>query len=213
MGVIYDYLREIHNLDNTLMIMVPSEYEFARTSPELKALAVEETLYYPTGEVSFYVTRPVYADNVTELIEQERLERQEPVEADLTLDGQPVTVFYSVLGAGDINLVFDGLPESVVRGLEANPFILGLEFPAPRAIGGAALTIGSLDDVTVKVTLTAPDGTAETYEQQYTGLPQDPTIDLSFPDGPASVAAIRFEIKNNLSGDVAQIHVRELVLR
>jgi hypothetical protein len=213
MGVIHDYLREIYDLNNTLMIMVPSEYEIARTSPELKSLEVEETLYYPTGEVSFYVTRPVYADNVAELIEQERIERQQPVEAALTIAGVPVVVSYSVLGSGDIGAVFDGTTESVVRGLEANPFILGLKFPTPRAITGAALTIGSLDDVTVKVVLTAADGADATYEQQYTGLPGDPTIEIEFPNGPALATAIRFEIKNNQSGEVAQIHVRELVLR
>jgi hypothetical protein len=213
MGVIYDYLREIHELENTLMIMIPSEFEFARTSPVLEALTVEELLFYPDGRISFYVTRPVYADNAAEMIELARLARQQPVETELTLAGQPVTVRHSLLGSGEIGVVFDGITDSVVRGLEANPFLLELAFGAPRAIAGAALTLGSLDDVTVEVVLTAPDGASVTYEQRYTGLPGDPTVDLGFPDGPAAVAVFRLEITNNLSGATAQIHVRELVLR
>ena len=210
MGVIYDYLREKRDLSNTLMVMTAAEYDAVRDSLELKSLDVLETLYYPTGLPSFYVTRPVYADNIDALIEQAREARRKPVEVQLELDGEKVTVAHSVLGDGDIATVFDGDLGSVVRGLEANPFILGVTFSQPRAITGAALTIGSLEDVTVTAFLTPPGGEPVRFEQNFKGLPPDPTIDLAFPDAPAEVIAIRFEIKNNLAGEAAQIHVREL---
>ncbi len=132
------------------------------------------------------------------------------MEVQLELDGEKVIVAHSVLGDGDIATVFDGDLGSVVRGLEANPFILGVTFSQPRAINGAALTIGSLEDVTVTAFLTPPGGEPVRFEQNFKGLPPDPTIDLAFPDAPAEVIAIRFEIKNNLAGEAAQIHVREL---
>jgi hypothetical protein len=130
---------------------------------------------------------------------------------DVLLEGQTVTVFYSQLGAGSITDILDGHKDTLIRGLDDNPLFMEFHYPEPRIVKGIGLTIGSLADFTVVVKLSGADGASPIiYTKTFQGLPDDPHVDLDFDQGPESASVVRIEITNNLSGEEAAIHVRDL---
>jgi hypothetical protein len=197
-----------------MLVMTPNEYETARTSPKFKAVDVARIIPYPDGQPGFYFARLEYADNVDALFTAEREERRKPVEEAFELNGQVVTVTHSRLDAGSLKELFDGDTFTLVRGLEANPLVFDVAFSAPQKIPSLQLTFGSMADFTLTLYAYPPGSDQPVkYEQQFVGLPADPQVDFPLTRGPGDIIRLRMEIKNNLSGDTAQIHVREIVFR
>jgi len=196
---------------NTILVMLPAEYERVQTDPKFKSLTVERLLNYPDGSPGFYFVRAAYADNVDDLLRAEREARRRPIAGEVEVNGQVWQVSYSPLGAGQLSHLFDGDTFTLVRGLEANPLVFEFTFPQPLAIDSLAADFGSMDDFTLTLNFYAPGAdNPVTYAQDYRQLPPDPHVEMRFDQGPEAVAKIRLEIKHNLSGETAEIHVREL---
>jgi hypothetical protein len=104
--------------------------------------------------------------------------------------------------------------KSLPREELCNPLVFDFAFSQPIPITQLSATVGSMENFTVSVMLYAPGATdPAVISRQYTGLPADPRIDLPLPGAPPAVARMRIELKNNLSEDTAQIHVRELAIK
>jgi len=200
---------------NTLLVMLPDEYNSARNNPKFKPPTVEEVINYPDGTPGFYFARLTYVDNADAIFAEEREARRRPVAGEVVIDGQTVQALYSPLGGGQLKDIFDGDRFTLIRGLEANPLVLEFTFPEPRSVTGLNADYATVEDFTVKIALYPPGENIEpmVYEQNYQKLPADPHVEMTFDRGPQLVAKVRFEYKNNLSGDTAQIHVRELAFR
>jgi len=205
------YLNARRDLNpNIVLIMTPSEYDQARTSPKFKTVTVEHVIPYPDGRPGFYFARLAYADTFDALLAAERAQRSKPVAGQVQIDGQNVQVSHSQLDMGQLRDLFDGDLFTLARGREANPLVFEFTFAQPRPMTGLAADFGSMDfSLTAK--LFAPE-TVEpiTYAQTYRGLPPDPHAELAFDKGPPAVARLRLEILQLNAGDEAHIHVREL---
>lgn len=206
-----EFLFQRTELDpSNIFVMMPAEYEQAVASQKFKPISVDTTLFYPDGSTAFYVARLEYADNVDAVFAEEAAERRKPVEGQIMIDGQMVAVRYSRLGGGDLIHMFDGETFTLVRGLEANPFVIELTFPEPRSVSGLAADFGSMDfALTV---LLYPDGSEVPlpYTQTFTQNKPDPHVEMTFTEAPAQVSRLRLEVKHLGAGDTAQIHIREL---
>ena len=198
---------------NIVLIMTPSEYDQARTSPKFKTVTVERVIPYPDGRPGFYFARLAYADNFDALLAAERAQRSKPVAGQVQIDGQNVQVSHSQLDMGQLRDLFDGDLFTLARGREANPLVFEFTFAQPRPMTGLAADFGSMDfSLTAK--LFAPEAAEPiTYAQTYRGLPPDPHAELAFDKGPPAVARLRLEILQLNAGDEAHIHVRELKFR
>ena len=195
---------------NIEFVLTPEEYEYAKASGKFRSIDIDHTVPYPDGRIGFYFARLAYAQNLEEILSNEREERSRPVIEHIVLDGQKVKVLHSQFDIGLLPDVFDGDPSTLVRGLEANPLLFELTFPHPRRIGGLKATFGSMD-FSLKTSLYA-DSVAEPvlYEQTYRGLPLDPTVEVLFNRGPASVTRLRIEVLHLDAAGEVHIHVREL---
>ncbi|MFQ5593800.1 MAG: YfhO family protein, partial [Anaerolineae bacterium] len=129
---------------NILLIMTPTEYEKARTSPKIKSVDVEQVIPYPDGRPGFYFARMSYADNVDTLFAADREARQQLVEDQIELGGQTVTVRHSRFDAGQLRNILDDDPFTLARGQEANPLVIEMHFPEPRPVAGLAADFGSM---------------------------------------------------------------------
>jgi hypothetical protein len=198
---------------NVLLVMTPPEYQQATASPKFKSIHVEQILPYPDGNPGFYFARLAYADNVDAIFAAEREARRQLVQDQIVLDGQPVTIRYSQLEAGQIKDLFDGDPFTLVRGREANPLIVDFTFSQPRPVTGLTGTFGTMDFALTARLYADPAADPVVYEQTYQDLPPDPTVHMTFDKGPQTVSRLRLEIKHLTAGDTAKIHVRELALR
>ena len=199
--------------DNTVLVMTPSEYERARTSPKFKRVAVERIIPYPDGRPGFYFARLAYADNVDAIFAAEREARRRPVEEEVELDGQTVRVIHSRFDMGQARHMFDGDRFTLARVMEANPAIVELIFPQPRTLTGLAADFATMDfSLTVRL-YENEESEPISYTAVYRGLPPDPHVELAFDRGPHTVTRMRIEIKDLRAGEVAKIHIRELTLR
>lgn len=124
------------------------------------------------------------------------------------------TVIHSRFDIGQLRNIFDGDTFTLARGQEANPVALDLRFPTARSVTGLTLTTGSMASYTVLARFYTADGAlAHEYAQDFRDQPPDPTVTMAFPNAPAGVSRLVLEIKDNLAGDPANIHLREIVLQ
>jgi hypothetical protein len=199
--------------EHTYLIMTPAELEKAQASEKLQSVQVVESLAYPDGSPGFYITQIAYVDNVDEIFAAEKEARRQLVEETFELDGQRVTIRHSMLDMGQLKDVFDGDTFTLMRGLEANPFIVEIEFPQPREVRGLAADFATMDfSLTVEL-FPAGEGESLVVSETYRGLPPDPHVELDFPDPPLRVEKLRLEVLHLGAGEEAKIHIRELSLK
>jgi hypothetical protein len=188
--------------------MTPEEYQRATASGKFKPIKIEQILPYPDGQPGFYFTRLAYVDNVDQVFVVEREARRQLAVGQFTLGGQNVTVRYSQIGSNNLGDIFDDSWDSLVRGLEANPFVLEFSFPEPRPITAIAADFGSMD-LTMTVLLYPPGSdTPVKLSQTWRDQPPDPHVEMKFDNAPAQVSKMRVEVLNLLAGDTANIHIR-----
>lgn len=208
------FMKDRRPLDgNTLLVMTPAEYAQAMASGKFKLVDVDRIIPYPDGRPGFYFARLAYADNLEQIVQEEKATRSQLVTETIELDGQPVQVSHSLFDAGQLKDLFDKDTFTLARGLEANPLVLDFKFSQPRPIRGLEAVFGSMD-FTLTARLTGEDAAEPTiYAQTFRGLPPDPKIEMDFAQGPALVSRLRLEIQQLNAGDEVHIHVRELRFR
>ncbi len=213
LGNIDDYLQEQNKLaDNTIFVMTAAEYGRVQSSTVMTTVQMLRQLAYPDGGPAFFMAQVAYVPDAAAQFAALEVERNKPKEGSVTIDGQSVRVLYSPLGDGNIQNVFDGNPGTLARGAEANPFIIELHFPQPRAIAGLSVKVSSNPDFSVTaMRATTEGGQFESITQRFVNQPPDPQADLAFAS-PEAVAVLRIEVKFNAVPGRAQIHIWEVGL-
>jgi hypothetical protein len=144
MGTIDQYMFNYKQMDpNLLFVMIPDEYEKTVNDSLFTNVQVEKKLYYPNGRAGFYFVRLRYADNATQILDQQAQERRALLEEDIIIHGSPVHIGYSRVDMGKIQDAFDGNVDTVTRTLEANPFVFDLTYPEEHTFKGIQVHIGS----------------------------------------------------------------------
>lgn len=131
------------------------------------------------------------------------------------LNGALIGVRHSPLDNGQAQDLFDGDPDSLIRGVRDNPLIVELRFLQLREARGLNITLGTLPHFLIKVVLTYGDRAVVTVVQDYHDLPADPTVRLDFPVNPQPLRTARVEITDfGPPYDGAyHIHMREIQIR
>jgi hypothetical protein len=154
-----------------------------------------------------------YVENITEIVAAEQAERMKPKDGEISLDGQTVHVLYSNPDMGNIENVFDGKTDTLMRTGGANPMLIELDFPSPRRIEGYGLIFGS---TTVEVIATlypsVQDAVPVVFTQLLSGTVESPGGTVNF-DFPVDVSKVRFEIRDTSQGEPGHVHVWELTLK
>lgn len=196
---------------NDIFVLPTPEYQEAVASQKFDPIQVEKILYYPDGEPGFYFVRLAYASNVEEIFEAERLARLVPVVDTLQIGDQEVTVSHSRLDAGSLADAFDDDLGTLMRGQEANPFMLDFSFPEPRTLQGFQGDFSAFD-YKITIELYAPGSdTPVTYVAEEQNVNIDFHVDIAFDKGPEKVARVKILVHNLLLPlDSANIHIRGL---
>lgn len=212
-GTIDPYANYKQEIDPHLVfVMPPDEYQRASTDPKFVISEPQQIIPYPDGRPGFYFVHARYSDTADAIFAAEIAERRRLREGSAAYAGQEITIRHSLLDGGSLPDLFDGDPFTLIRGFEANPFILELTLPEARSINEIALTVATMD-FSVTTVVTGADSIVRTYEQRFTGLPPDPQVVIALPDAPPQVRAISLTITDLKAGDRANIHIRELALR
>jgi hypothetical protein len=197
--------------DQMVFVVMPAELDKIIASGKFEQVTVEQTLYYPNGQPGFYFVRLRYVENIDEILAAERESRRSLLEDTFQIDGQAVDVRYSMLDMGSIDLLFDGNPRTVARTLEANPFIVELNFSTPRPVSGVTMTLGA-SNVNVRVIITGPAGEMHTLDRNFNGSISQPTFELDFGEQ-WMAQSIRFEVLNPYAPEPTNVHIWEITLK
>ncbi len=197
--------------ENLYVILTEPEYEVAIASPKFARVNPVTTLPYPDGTTGFYIVNLEYSVQADDIFAAEKLARSQPIQDQVMVDGQLVQILYSQIDMGQPEAIFDGDTFTLMRGLEANPFMIDLEFPTGRTISQVSADFANMD-FSLKVELFAQDGSSVVYEETYRGLPGDPHVDLVLNRGPQLVTRLRLEILSLNGGVQPHIHIREIKL-
>lgn len=212
-GTISDWLNYKQPIEpNQLFVLQAEEYEQARNSGKFVVDPPMRELRFPDGSPGFYFVRMHYVDNVDAVFAAERAARRKLQETPAQVDGETVIVRYSQIDAGEIPDLFDGDLYSLIRGFEANPFIIELEFPQPREISGLSMDFAKMD-FELGVEITPAGGEPVRFSEVYRNLPGEPHADIALPEGPYSVSKLRIAVTNINESEPAHVHVRGLTIR
>jgi 4-amino-4-deoxy-L-arabinose transferase-like glycosyltransferase len=198
--------------DNLLVVLTQPELEEAQASQKFKEIDKQQVIYYPDGSPGFYFVRLKYADNVDEIFAAEKKVRSQPVEGIIKIGDKSVKILYSQIDMGQPESIFDGDTYTLMRGLEANPFVIELEFPEPRPISQIVLDLANMDFTLTAKLYENPDGDAVVYQTTQRGVQGDAHVELPIDHGPAMASKLRLEILSLNGGERPHIHVRELKL-
>ncbi len=196
--------------EDTLFITTPEEYQIARESDKFAGLQVLDSLPYPDGSPGFYFLRLRYSDQAPAIFEAEREERRRLQQAEVQLDGQPVTVRHSMLDMGEIYLVFDGDSFTFVRTLEANPLVIEIDFPEARRLRGLSLITGSAEVAVTAQTLGSADGQNYAFSVKHRGSVDEPEVHLDF-GRVVEMQGLRLQVWDEQQAEPAHIHVWEII--
>lgn len=196
--------------DDMVFITTPGELKEARESGKFKPIKIEQKIKYPDGTDGFYFVRVAYVDNVDALFTEEKAARTKPETEEVQWNGETVKVTHSLFDMGRAINMLDDDTFTLARGLEQNPLLIEIEFPAPRPIKGLGMDFGS-SDYELTVSLYADDSSEPvTFKQEFRKLPADPHVEMTFDNAPAQVKKVRILVHDLLQADPAHIHVREI---
>lgn len=196
---------------NVRFIVPYNEYDNLIQNPKFKDIVVHKIIPYPNGKPGFYILNLSAADNLDELLAAERIKNITPVEDSVEIKGQQVRVVHSPFDSGGLIHIFDHNPDTLARVMEANPFTFDLYPTTPLDTHSVVIQTATLPDFTVTISLYASETAApQIYAKTFKNLEPDPIVTMTFDNGPSKSARIYIEIKDNLSGEKSQIHVRQI---
>lgn len=197
----------------SIFVLPAEEYEQAVSSGKFTIDHTGYIIPYPNGEPGFYFVHLRYVDTIDQIFAEERAARRRLVESTVTLKGEAVVLRHSPLDMGNPDNIFDGDSSTMMRGREANPFVMEFHFPTPRTLTTLGLQVRTGNFKLEVVATPREAGEPYTYTKTYQGLLLDPRVDYTLPDGPIEVEVLRIAVTNLRGKEVDHIHIWEVEFR
>ena len=194
-----------------VFVMTPEEVAWLPETGKFSDVEVLRVLPYPNGKPGFTFISLRYVDGIAEVFAAEQAERRQPKSAVLELFGQQVRAEYSPLDINAIYQAFDGDPNTLIRTFEANPLVISLEFPQALTLSRVTALVGNAAS-RLEVEL-SPEGGGETIRLRVETTGFEKVSPLSLEFGRAlRITALRVSLLNVNDGDIAHVHLWELIL-
>jgi hypothetical protein len=209
LGSIDGYMKEYREINgHTTFIMTPDEYERFLASDKFTNVKLVQILNYPDGNPGFFFVNLEYIPGVRDQFRVEQDARRALVIGQVTVNGIPAYVRYSMLDMGVIRQAFDGDTGTPIRTLEANPFVIELDFSDSLSVNGINVIIGG---TTTKTTLylKAADGTQ--YQMEDFAYEDTHPREIVFHlEQPIELVSLRIEINSVYDSEPAHVHLWEV---
>jgi hypothetical protein len=161
----------------------------------------------------FAFTRFASMNNGERTFDVERIDPAGLIVYEMGLGDDMIRMTHSKLDIGHSKDIFDDDLETLVRGREANPFILDFEFSQPQAVNGLVMDFGRMDFV-IRVQVYGTESRSPVlYESEYRQQPPIPHVEIDFFGGPVQVKRIYIEIEQLNPPDEVHIHIREVLFK
>ncbi len=117
---------------------------------------------------------------------------------------------YSKIDTGQIGDLFDGDRVTLIRGLEANPFLIDITFPTPRDFSAIRFATGSMRPNITATIYAASQTQPLQLKNTWRDLQPDPNFEWILPERINQVTRVQLEITDQIAGEPAHLHLREL---
>lgn len=207
---IKDWTLNQKDLDkNMVFILPPDDYETAQSSNKFTNRELIKTLEWPNGETGFYFVSLEYVENVESVFEREKSRRAQHEKSTISLFDQDVEVTHSPLDIGAISNAFDGNTNTVIRGLEANPLQILLEFSEPVSMSGVRLLVGLPPHILyVEISVEGKHRPLRFGKQSF-GTEKNEWLNVNFT-GDYLVTRLNLSLKENTANPEPHIHIWEI---
>ena len=197
--------------ENDVFVVTAPDLETAQSSGKLLFSPPERGIPYPDGSPGFFFVRARYVPEIDAIFAAEKEARSRLVEERVALRDETLTIRHSTLDMGALSAIFDGRSDTLVRGLEANPFVLDIAFERPRPVRRIRADIGRMDNVLVMVEVTPVSGEPSRADVHFRYSDAMPRFEHTLPERLAA-QKVRLEIRDMNTAEGAHIHVFELAL-
>ncbi len=210
LGSIDGYFNEYHDISDTTFIMIPDEYMRVLASGKFSNIKVQQILDYPDGNAGFYFVTLDYAPGIMERLEAEKEARRVLIVDQFAINGIQTEVHYSMLDMGVIGSAFDGDNETVIRTLEANPFVIDLDFQEKLQISRVIVLIGgATSKISLFIELEDGSRISMTEHVAEESHPREVIFDLA---NSAQATFLRIEIESIYDPEPAHVHLWEVTI-
>lgn len=197
---------------NEVFVMTPDEWDIV-TNGKKFVRGPDRIIRYPDGKPGFHIAHIRYSPDAPAVFEAERAERAVLQQESATVGKEQWQFEHSKTDMGSLEALFDGRNDTIIRGFEANPFILGIRFPSPRPLREVGLSLGEMDQAHLRVTAFSESGEEKTAELVVGNRPAKDWIDVPIPGAPFSAVRLRIEIRDGTGANPSHVETRELRLR
>ena len=211
MGNINAFIEGYQPLDRSMLfVMTADDLHLMDESEKFTNINIEGGLPYPDGRDGFTFLRLEYISNIEVIFEQERSARQTLQTKTLFINDRSVDVSYPTLDINEIDHIFDGDPTTLIRTLEANPLRLVLSFDQPMKIQSVTVIVGGTPTV-VTLRAFADDEELVTKTDQVESALVNRNIVIGF-DQPLMVDRLEIEVLSPYDGEIAHVHLWEVII-
>ncbi|MCJ7569210.1 MAG: glycosyltransferase family 39 protein [Anaerolineales bacterium] len=197
---------------NMVFVLSEREVQELRASEIIGEISIIEIVPYPDGSPGFIFLRMSYSPIADTIFAALEAERQRPRTGLVTIAGQQVEVEHPYLDSGGLYHIFDQDTFTLARVFDANPAVFRLIFSEPIDLTGIRATTGSMDFILTISLKPVGEEDPLTFNQEFRGLPDDPTVEISFGRKYNNIEQVVIEIESLSLGAPTKIHVRELEL-
>jgi 4-amino-4-deoxy-L-arabinose transferase-like glycosyltransferase len=202
----------IQSVDSKLgekaFVLMAEEYERVKSSGRFQEPQIDEIIPYPDGRPGFYFVRLAYLDNMEEIIRAEQEERQRIHQSEVAIGDLDVIVRHTAI-EGDLNSLFDGSPDTLIKTRGINPLVVGLEFPTPVRLSGITARVGSEP---VKITVvTQGEEKEREYSVQMGAMGPYKNVPIVFSEI-EKISSLRFTLQDIDEPETSYVHLWEITL-
>ncbi|HSV86004.1 MAG TPA: hypothetical protein VLH85_05480, partial [Levilinea sp.] len=195
-------------LSQKSFVLMPEEYERIKGSRRFHEPQIDQIIPYPDGRPGFYFVRLAYLDDIEEIIRSEQEERRRIHETEVVINGQRVILRHTAL-EGDINSLFDGSPDTLVKTQGINPMMVELEFSDAVELYGVIARVGA-EPVEIIVEIQG-DEVDRKFVVQAGELAPYKNVPVDFAGG-ERVVKLRFTLRDTHAPETSFVHLWELTL-
>lgn len=190
----------------TIFIMPQDDYRRTISSGKFKPMQVLDMIPYPDGSAGFLFAHLKYTEQSGEQFEHAETERHILQMGTVTMNGETLDAAVSELDMGDLQMLFDHDPATLVRSVEANPLVVELVLPEPVVYHRARVMVGgSATQVTVYA---LPEGATIPAASNLTVNESTEIRNAVVPIGTDKpVTRLRFEVRTAHDGEPAHVHL------
>jgi 4-amino-4-deoxy-L-arabinose transferase-like glycosyltransferase len=195
-------------LNQKAFVLMPEEYHRIQDSGRFQQPQIDEVIHYPDGRPGFYFVRLAYVDDIEAIIRSEQEERWRKHQTAVDIHGQRVMLRHTAI-EGDLNSLFDGNPDTLVKTQGINPMVIELEFAQPVMLSGVIARVGA-EAVEIGVDIQG-DGFARNYTVQAGEHGPYKNVPVDFGSA-QKVVLLRFTLRDRYAPETSFVHLWELTL-